>query len=119
MQALNAISFDDHKTKLITERQQVQAGLLHYLRTSPYPSLQRAADYLAAINENDWMDALDFATTDELKLFIDKLEQIEAALAHIEMGIFGLCADCEEEIDADRLYKTPWLQRCCHCDAAK
>jgi DnaK suppressor protein len=40
----------------------------------------------------------------------DRLAEIEAALARIENGSFGLCEETEEFIETDRLLAIPWTR---------
>lgn len=43
------------------------------------------------------------------------LHEIEAALARIDAGEYGLCIDCEEPIDLRRLRAHPAALRCAGC----
>jgi DnaK suppressor protein len=45
-----------------------------------------------------------------------RLEKVQAAISQIKLGIYGICADCEATIEADRLAQDPACQRCKHCD---
>jgi DnaK suppressor protein len=38
------------------------------------------------------------------------LSEIESALGRIESGIFGLCEETEEPIEAERLLAIPWTR---------
>lgn len=39
-----------------------------------------------------------------------RLQEIEYALARIEAGIYGLCAETEEPIEQERLLAIPWAR---------
>jgi DnaK suppressor protein len=41
--------------------------------------------------------------------------QIDAALARIEAGEYGVCRDCEQEIDPRRLEALPYALLCTEC----
>ncbi|ABE55669.1 hypothetical protein Sden_2389 [Shewanella denitrificans OS217] len=45
-----------------------------------------------------------------------RLMQLDAAYCQLELGLYGLCADCETQIEAARLSQDPTAQRCNHCD---
>ncbi|MCL1066328.1 TraR/DksA C4-type zinc finger protein [Shewanella olleyana] len=45
-----------------------------------------------------------------------QLTRLDAALCQLELGLYGLCSDCESEIEPDRLAADPTEQRCAHCD---
>jgi len=40
----------------------------------------------------------------------ERLAEIEAALARIESGHFGLCEETEEQIEVERLLAIPWTR---------
>jgi len=41
--------------------------------------------------------------------------QIDAALARLEAGEYGFCADCDQEIDPRRLRALPYALLCAEC----
>jgi DnaK suppressor protein len=43
---------------------------------------------------------------------LHKLREIEAALARIEDGSYGICEEFEEPISKKRLQKVPWTRLC-------
>jgi DnaK suppressor protein len=47
------------------------------------------------------------------------LRAIEAAIARIENGSYGICTQCEEEISAARLQAVPWTSVCVACKEKK
>ncbi len=44
-----------------------------------------------------------------------ELQQIDAALARLDAGEYGLCAECEQEIDPRRLKALPYALLCAEC----
>jgi DnaK suppressor protein len=44
-----------------------------------------------------------------------ELSQIDAALARLDAGEFGVCADCEQDIDPRRLKALPYALLCAEC----
>jgi DnaK suppressor protein len=46
------------------------------------------------------------------------LRMVEAALARISDGAFGVCASCGDDISARRLEALPWTQYCLRCQEA-
>jgi DnaK suppressor protein len=45
----------------------------------------------------------------------DHLAQVEAALARLENGSFGLCIRCGTQIATERLEAIPWAAHCIDC----
>lgn len=43
------------------------------------------------------------------------LRLVEEALRRIELGSYGYCANCEEEIQPKRLEAVPWARHCIKC----
>lgn len=48
-----------------------------------------------------------------------ELQQIDAALARLEAGEYGSCADCEQDIDPRRLKALPYALLCAECAARR
>lgn len=44
-----------------------------------------------------------------------EIVQIDAALARLEAGEYGVCTDCEQEIDPRRLKALPYALLCTEC----
>jgi DnaK suppressor protein len=47
-----------------------------------------------------------------------RLLEVRSALRRIQLGTFGICADCEEEISMKRLAAVPWTTSCLACREA-
>src|SRR6266850_5960729 len=43
------------------------------------------------------------------------LNQIEAALKRIDSDDYGVCANCQEELQQKRLDAVPWAKHCINC----
>jgi DnaK suppressor protein len=48
-----------------------------------------------------------------------EVQQIDAALARIEAGEYGVCRDCDAEIDPRRLAALPYALLCTECAARR
>jgi RNA polymerase-binding transcription factor len=73
--------------------------------------------------ESDAKDIGDFCTTTLSKEALFQLtserrlmvRMIEAALARIQRGTFGICVACGEDINPRRLEALPWTRYCLRC----
>ena len=51
----------------------------------------------------------------EISRDVREIAELEAALARIDAGVYGYCADCRAEIDFERLRAYPAAIRCARC----
>lgn len=70
--------------------------------------------HLARIEEGQASD-LDDIRMAMLRRSEDALEEVEAALARIDSGHFGLCANCSGAIGHERLEAIPHTALCVNC----
>jgi len=47
-----------------------------------------------------------------------RLREVQAALRRMDAGAFGICVDCEENINPKRLAAVPWASYCIVCQEA-
>lgn len=99
-----------------------------------YAALLRAkrAEILAAIGRRDriaverYADPLDQVwqltarevSAGELSRLTEQLAEIDAALARLRAGTYGVCLDCGDPIQPRRLEAVPWASRCRDCQEA-
>ena len=82
-------------------------------------SMRAESDHL----KHDIGDFYDHASNDrdrELALMLadrerEKLTLVDDALKRIEMGTYGICESCEEEIDKERLSAMTFTKLCLSC----
>lgn len=60
----------------------------------------------------DLLEGLSHAT---LNREVEELADTEAALRRISIGSYGVCVDCSDEIDRERLNAYPTAKRCITC----
>nr|WP_275658962.1 TraR/DksA C4-type zinc finger protein [Shewanella sp. Isolate11] len=70
----------------------------------------------SALSLSALIDSMSAAKLCDQPLFI-KLTQLDAAICQLDLGLYGLCSDCESEIEAERLSDNPLEQRCARCAA--
>ncbi|HGY1052759.1 TPA: TraR/DksA family transcriptional regulator [Aeromonas salmonicida subsp. pectinolytica] len=85
-------------------------------------------DQLKACRRDEWAEKVDHCERDQLvdltsRLDLPKVEQsvasfkrIDAALCQMDLGLYGLCSDCEEPLSIEQLEQDPTLQRCPRCE---
>ncbi len=59
---------------------------------------------------------LDDLETDSILLSVRRrLDQVNAALARIEQGKYGICTDCNKPVENERIVLRPFSTRCINC----
>ena len=97
------------------ERKILQQEIKFFLTHS---NLESHKNLCLRLDENPmgkWVEMLWNQSSDEIRPIVKSLDKVEASLSQIELGLFGLCADCEMEIPMDILYRNPSHQRCDNC----
>lgn len=101
---------DAFRTSLKNSRTELENGSWNRealaVDTSPeeLDRIQRASD-------RDW-------TMSNLERNSNRLREVQAALRRIDTGTFGICIDCEENINPKRLAAVPWASSCIICQEA-
>lgn len=84
---------------------------------------QRTLSEDMSLDSDDLADEMDLASSEYLQSFTFRLrgrektflKKIDHALAKIDMGSFGICEQCEEEISQKRLEARPETTLCIRC----
>ena len=97
--------------RLLTEKQRVLLSVQSD-DLAPVPA--------AGGRQSDIVDQTNADAEPELQIHLHKsdarlLKAIEAALARIRQGTYGICAVCNEPITKARLEAVPWTHLCREC----
>ncbi len=92
----------------LTARQSELEGIIRNCEAAAIETSADALDQIQHMAEREW--ALD--TLGRESAF---LRDTRAALRRIDADAFGICVDCEEEINPKRLAAVPWAARCIAC----
>ncbi|MGL5048558.1 MAG: TraR/DksA family transcriptional regulator [Shewanella sp.] len=76
--------------------------------------LEAIGEHYTSLSLADLIDILAQTPLAEHPLF-NKLNKLDAAFCQLDLGLYGLCSDCETEIEAERLNQDPTEQRCTTC----
>ncbi len=97
---------------------------LQYLKSEVLESLiTENKDFRAAVEDIGVKDLADVASNDIDARILEavgakdkmRLQRIEAALARMENGRFGICASCGSKISTARLEAIPYAVMCINC----
>jgi DnaK suppressor protein len=89
-------------------------------RQAELTQLVRNRDGIVIEKSPDSLDEVQHATERELAIrSLDRdsslLRNVRAALRRNKEGNFGVCLNCEEDINPKRLAAVPWTPFCIHC----
>ncbi|EKE68751.1 TraR/DksA family transcriptional regulator [Gallaecimonas xiamenensis] len=107
----------DYRRRLSQEQQQLQQKIQVRLIEMGAPGLLLTA--LAEQGLDGIAGQLDQFPDRQLYGLCQRLTQVEAALCQLDLGLYGICCDCEAEIELDRLAADPAEQRCARCTGSR
>lgn len=87
----------------------------HFLQTLQQLDAALAAT-LQALPADEWADHPPLSAWPQLQPHLKTLKQVDAALCQWQLGLYGLCSDCEAELTFEQLYQAPCRQRCTPCE---
>jgi DnaK suppressor protein len=99
---------------LLARRRAIQEQVQQKIRAFRDVSSAEATRPPADLSDDPAQEDLDFAL---VEMQGQTLENINAALARLHAGEYGLCPDCDEEIPEKRLRALPFATRCVACQA--
>lgn len=92
-------------------------------RRAELESRNRGRGALAIETSPDELDRIQHSQERELAIGdLDRnstfMREVRAALSRIDAGTFGICIDCEDNINPKRLTAIPWASSCIACQEA-
>lgn len=81
----------------------------------PLASGERSGREVGDLEDAAGEAAIETVADAEMQRDLDELRQVEAALLRMTEGFYGLCADCGESIELQRLQAQPAALRCMGC----
>jgi RNA polymerase-binding protein DksA len=116
---MTKLQTDQFREALLVERERVR-GAIEQLQREKTSMLEDEAgslvsgldDHMADIGTETFDRELDVTLEDSAE---GVLAQIDAALARIEDGTYGICTNCGTEIAPERLEARLWAELCIDC----
>ncbi|RJG42229.1 TraR/DksA family transcriptional regulator [Motilimonas pumila] len=113
MEHLSQAELALYQSRLEDELTSCKQSLIKILKHAPVTPHWLAQ--IATMSSSALVDALEPIALNEIGQPLQHLKQIDAALCQMDMGLFGICSDCEEMIEADILAAQVTAQRCQKC----
>jgi RNA polymerase-binding protein DksA len=116
---MSTIDTDRIRERLHAERERVAAALAYLERENP-GSLEEETGELTAADSNHMGDVATQTYDREMDFSLAEndehvLRAIDAALARVDDGTYGICRTCGNRIDEGRLEARPWADQCIDC----
>ena len=102
---------DYYKKKLMTRREELMKTIARTEEEGRQADDDPTVD-LADKAANSYTKEFLFGMTNTDRVI---LNQIEAALKRINADDYGVCANCQEELQQKRLEAVPWAKHCISC----
>jgi RNA polymerase-binding transcription factor DksA len=102
--------------KLEAEHVQLEQSILQILQQSTNADDAELRNQLLHTPAQLWPESLSRYCPSFLAAPKRRLEKVQAAISQIKLGFYGICADCEAQIEPERLELDPASQRCKACD---
>lgn len=94
---------------------QAKADLIASLKASGSDCETALLQELTDNADIDWVASARAVLGHSQTELINDIERFDAALCQLELGLYGLCCDCEEPIEQSRLLADLGEQRCSRC----
>lgn len=103
------------RAQMLEEIQRLRQQIYLYVQQEHQPEFGNLTLKLDQSPLSHWPELLQLWFTPELKLKAARLEALLAAMSLMDMGLYGLCCDCEQRIERELLIQDPARQRCQRC----
>ncbi|MBN8445255.1 MAG: hypothetical protein J0M22_07265 [Gammaproteobacteria bacterium] len=104
------------RAQLLEELQLLRTEIFSYLQIDHSDEYGKLRIQLEHQPLSHWPELLRSWLTPELENRSRRLELVQAALSQMDMGLYGLCSDCESRIERELLMADPARQRCAACE---
>jgi len=102
---------------LLDRRQEVMKEIDGLIGHRMSDEIQRRVDSAPDVGDQALLDTERVRDISIMELRNNMRQQIDEALAKLEEGTYGRCADCGAEITEKRLRAVPFARRCVACQA--
>lgn len=115
--AASSLRKDTLRKILMDRRQEVMKEIDGLLGNRMSDEYQRRVDSAPDVGDQALLDTERVRDISLLEMRNKMRQQIDEALAKLEEGTYGRCADCKVEISEKRLRTVPFARRCVTCQS--
>lgn len=116
MQTITSEQQKQLQQNLLSEFALLKEKVKQRLSISSKQHLNELVDKVDTMNADMLISSLSHCESHSLSQYKTQIKSIDAALQGMDLGLYGLCSDCEIELVIDDLFKCPTKQRCDVCE---
>jgi len=116
MQSITTEQQKQLQQNLLSEFSSLKEKVKQRLSISSKQHLNDLVDKVDTMNADMLISSLSRCESHSLSQYKTQIKSIDAALQGMDLGLYGLCSDCEIELDAEELFNCPTKQRCDACE---
>lgn len=116
MSHINKVLLTELQIQLTLSFAELRQDIINILNESEHKEHHLTAIELEKASPDELVETLNKIEIYSISEKTLTLKSIDAALNNIEIGMYGLCADCEAEIEINQLVLHPTIQRCPVCE---
>lgn len=98
--------------RLRARAEELRLDIQRELRKYDDESYNRLADEVADTGDQSWADLVSDVNLAEVTRDVDEIRDIDVALQRLKEGSYGICVDCGQKINPERLEANPAAVRC-------
>lgn len=117
MQTITSEQQKNLQENLLSEFASLKEKVKQRLSISSKTHLNQLVDKVDTMNADMLISSLSHCESHSLSQYKAQIKSIDAALQGMDLGLYGLCSDCEIELDITELYLSPTKQRCDACES--
>ena len=116
MSYLNQTVINEIQAELTNNFRQLRQDIIQILIDSENTNDHLTAKKIQNLSRDELLDIICQLSVPAINGKTLTIKSIDAALNNIDIDMYGLCADCENEIGLEALKKDPTQQRCADCE---
>ncbi|MFM2483930.1 TraR/DksA family transcriptional regulator [Celerinatantimonas yamalensis] len=113
------MDYSHYQARLEDMMMTAKDALISQLLKSSEPQWRQEAVKLQQLPPADFIDYACTLVDPRIEVVLNELCRIDAALCQGELGLYGICSDCEDSIEEERLEADPCTQRCEKCETKR
>ena len=104
------------QTQLLSSLEKLRNDVSDMLLRSSHAGHKLAAKQLQKLSNDQLVELTSKLDISSLAYKTTEMKSIDASLNDIDLGLYGICSDCEAEIVIERLKENATTKRCAACE---